>query len=109
MSQTSTSKSEKRGALSGWVVVAAWLLTLVAGYFGLGEFLSRALEGIPPERIENIFEPLYSGTSSGMGMGLAVCRSIIESHGGRLWAENRRTRGVTFSFRLPPGREGERQ
>jgi signal transduction histidine kinase len=56
--------------------------------------------GVPPERIENIFEPLYSGTSSGMGMGLAICRDIIDAQGGRIWYEPNPAGGAIFRFTL---------
>ena len=44
---------------------------------------------------------LYTTTSDGMGLGLAICRTVIESHGGRLWAEAREGGGTCFHFRLP--------
>ena len=56
--------------------------------------------GVPPDRVADIFEPLYSGTSGGMGMGLAVARSIVEAHGGRLWHEPNPTGGAVFRFTL---------
>ena len=56
--------------------------------------------GIPPERVADIFEPLYSGTSSGMGIGLAISQAIIDAHGGRLWYEPNPAGGAIFRFTL---------
>src|SRR5208282_4465587 len=57
--------------------------------------------GIHPEHIERVFEAFYTTKSSGVGMGLSICRSIIEAHGGRLWADANEPRGAIFQFTLP--------
>jgi C4-dicarboxylate-specific signal transduction histidine kinase len=57
--------------------------------------------GIGPQVIARIFEPFYTTKPQGTGMGLAISRSIIEAHGGRLWAEPNSPRGATFQCTLP--------
>ena len=57
--------------------------------------------GIEPQNIGRIFEPLFTTKSNGMRMGLSICRSIIESHGGRLWASPGQHYGTVFQFTLP--------
>jgi len=57
-------------------------------------------EGVPPDRVNDIFEPLYSGKAAGMGMGLAICRDIIDAHGGRIWYDPNPDGGAIFRFTL---------
>ena len=57
--------------------------------------------GLSPENIEHIFEPFYTTKQQGLGLGLSISRSIIEAHGGRLWAEPGEKAGATFRFTLP--------
>jgi PAS domain S-box-containing protein len=58
-------------------------------------------KGIPAGESEKIFKPFYTSKSQGLGMGLSICRSIINSHHGRLWFENNPDQGATFYFSLP--------
>lgn len=57
--------------------------------------------GIAPEMTTKVFEPLFTTKTSGMGIGLAVSRTIVEAHGGRLWAESNAEGGATFRVALP--------
>jgi C4-dicarboxylate-specific signal transduction histidine kinase len=61
--------------------------------------------GIEPEHLQRVFEPFYTTKASGIGMGLSICRSIIDGHGGRLWAEANEPRGTVFQFTLPATQE----
>jgi len=61
--------------------------------------------GLDQEKLEHVFDAFYTTKADGMGMGLAVSRSIIEAHGGRLWASPNEPRGAVFQFTLPAGRE----
>jgi PAS domain S-box-containing protein len=57
--------------------------------------------GLDPASLEHLFDEFYTTKSSGMGMGLSICRSIIEAHGGRIWAEANVPHGATVQFTLP--------
>jgi len=57
--------------------------------------------GIPQEQMEHIFTPFFTTKEKGMGLGLAVCRSIVSAHGGKLWAANEADRGARFNILLP--------
>ena len=57
--------------------------------------------GVESTDIEEIFNPLFTTKSQGMGMGLTICRSIVEAHDGRLWAAPNQPRGAVFQFSLP--------
>jgi signal transduction histidine kinase len=61
--------------------------------------------GLNPESLERLFDPFYTTKPSGMGMGLSICRSILEAHGGRLWAGANVPHGASFHFTLPLHRE----
>jgi signal transduction histidine kinase len=76
----STSKAEPRSVLFG---------------------VSDSGPGLPHTTPERVFDPFYSTKASGMGLGLSICRSIVEAHGGRLWATPNKPRGTVFRFTVP--------
>jgi C4-dicarboxylate-specific signal transduction histidine kinase len=57
--------------------------------------------GLSPENLDRLFDAFYTTKSGGMGMGLSICRSIIEAHGGRVWATANLPQGACFHFSLP--------
>jgi C4-dicarboxylate-specific signal transduction histidine kinase len=62
-----------------------------------------------PTNVEQLFQPFYTTKIQGLGMGLAICRSIIDAHYGRLWAEPRPEGGAAFYFELPIAGSTEEQ
>jgi C4-dicarboxylate-specific signal transduction histidine kinase len=57
--------------------------------------------GIPPEQLEQVFAPFFTTKSDGLGLGLNICRTIVEAHGGFMTVDNRPGGGAAFSFTLP--------
>jgi signal transduction histidine kinase len=57
--------------------------------------------GIDPTKLDRIFDAFYTTKPDGLGMGLSVCRTIVEAHGGKLWATAADPRGAIFQFTLP--------
>ncbi|WP_348771930.1 ATP-binding protein [Burkholderia sp. Tr-862] len=60
-----------------------------------------ARAGVAPEHVERLFESFYTTKASGMRMGLSICRSIIDAHGGLLWASANAPRDAIFQFMAP--------
>jgi signal transduction histidine kinase len=61
--------------------------------------------GVDPVNLERVFEPFYTTKTSGIGMGLSICQTIINGHGGRLWMSANEPRGAVFQFTLPAVQE----
>jgi signal transduction histidine kinase len=68
---------------------------------GLLVAVSDSGPGVAPEDRDRIFESFYTTKANGVGIGLSICRSIIDAHGGRLWADALRPRGAILRFTLP--------
>ena len=61
--------------------------------------------GLDPKNLDHPFDAFYTTKPQGLGMGLAISRSLIEAHGGRLWATTNAPHGAVFQFTLPIGSE----
>ncbi len=72
---------------------------------GVTVTVSDSGPGVAPGVLAHLFEPFVSTRESGMGIGLSLCRSIIDDHGGRLWLDSQATDGATFCFCLPPAEQ----
>jgi signal transduction histidine kinase len=75
---------------------------------GPGEVLVSVCDsgpGISSEVLGRLFDPFYTTKPSGMGMGLSICHSIVEGHGGRIWATANDPQGAAFHFTLPVARQ----
>jgi PAS domain S-box-containing protein len=82
-------------------------LLIGTGTTGSGDVLVTVQDsgpGLPS--VERVFEAFYTTKPTGMGMGLSICRSIVDAHGGRLWASANEPRGAIFQFTLPTSQEG---
>ena len=62
--------------------------------------------GVNPDQLPHLFKPFFTTKTKGTGIGLAISETIIESHGGQIWAENNPDGGVTIRFTLPVGPPG---
>jgi len=66
------------------------------------EVIDNGVAGLPEVSIPQLFDSFYTTKSSGLGLGLAISRTIIQSHGGRIWARANTPRGAVFGFEIPP-------
>ena len=79
-------------------------LLITTGKAELGDVLVTMRDsgpGLAPAAVENIFNAFHTTKANGLGLGLSICRSIVEAHGGRLWASANSPRGAVFQFTLP--------
>jgi signal transduction histidine kinase len=78
-----------------------WISTEINASDGALVAVRDSGPGLDPASLKHLFDAFYTTKSSGMGMGLSICRSIIEAHEGRIWAEANTPHGATFQFSLP--------
>jgi PAS domain S-box-containing protein len=80
------------------------VLTIRSEPAGAGEVVVSVEDtgpGLDPASADRVFNPFFTTKPNGLGMGLSICRSIVDAHGGRLWAEPRSPRGTVFRFTVP--------
>ena len=75
----------------------------ITGHNGVRVSIADTGSGIDPADLKRVFEPMFTTKAAGMGMGLSICKSIIESHNGRIWVTSGTPRGSIFQFELPTG------
>jgi signal transduction histidine kinase len=80
--------------------------TGTAGSDGVLVVVRDSGPGLAPAGLERLFDAFYTTKPSGLGMGLSICRSIVEAHGGRLWATANVPHGAIFQFTLPAQPDG---
>jgi signal transduction histidine kinase len=78
-----------------------WIDASLAGPPEVLVAVSDTGPGVVPELMDRIFDPLVTSKPGGMGLGLSICRTIVEAHRGRIWAERRVPRGTVIQFTLP--------
>jgi signal transduction histidine kinase len=78
-----------------------WISTLMSGSDGVLVSIRDSGPGIRPENLDRLFDPFYTTKSAGMGIGLTICHSIVEGHGGRIWATANVPQGAAFYVTLP--------
>ena len=82
------------------------LSTRDAANNGVSFSITDSGPGLDPDQTKRIFNPFYTTKTHGMGLGLPICRSIAEAHGGNLWAENHDDGGAKFTLWFPVVEEG---
>ena len=95
-----TNAIESLGAIRGRPRRIAIRSALLDGKDVLLEVSDNGI-GIAPEEMEHIFDAFFTTKATGTGLGLSLCRTIVEEHGGRLWASPGEEHGATFHLRLP--------
>ena len=78
-----------------------WISTEINASTGALVAVRDSGPGLDPASLEHLFDAFYTTKSTGLGMGLSICRSIVEAHGGRIWAEANVSQGAAFQFTLP--------